>query len=278
MCTAVDGVDGVGKGVDRLSVRIRVLDGGFDADIFDFLFDMHDRMQVFAVAVQIADERGDAAFKVEGHFAVGALIDELERDAARHKGHFTETLDKRIEAVVDVFGEDDLVEFKGLPCAGIVLVRFANLLDLALRHTALVLLFPQFAVALDLGGHPLGERVDGADTHAVQTARNLVSAAAELTACADHGHDHVHGFHRLAIGILLGRVRTDRNTASVILNGHTAIFMNDNVDAGAKTGKRFVDGVIHHFINKVVQRLDVCTANVHARAFADVLNAFQRLN
>jgi len=32
---AIDGVDGVGEGVDRFGVGIAVLDGGFDADVVD---------------------------------------------------------------------------------------------------------------------------------------------------------------------------------------------------------------------------------------------------
>ncbi len=65
----------------------------FDADAFDLLFDVDHRVQDLAVAVQIAHEGGDAAFEVEGHLAVGALVQEVDRDAAGDERHLAETLD-----------------------------------------------------------------------------------------------------------------------------------------------------------------------------------------
>ena len=73
-------------------------------------------------------------------------------------------------------------------------------------------------------------------------------------------------------------MRTNRNTASVIFNGHAAIFVNCNIDGGAITSERFVDRVIYNFVDKMVQGFDIRAAHIHARALADMFNAFQRLN
>ncbi len=63
-------------------------------------------MQHFAVAVQIADEGGDAAFEIEHHFMAGTFIHKVDRDAARDKRHLAEPLRQRVEAIIDLFLED----------------------------------------------------------------------------------------------------------------------------------------------------------------------------
>ena len=155
MRAAVDGIDRVRKRIDRFGVRICVLDGGFHADVLDLFFHVHNGVQVLAVAVEVAHERGDAAFEVEGHLAVVAFVHESDGYAARHERHFAEALYERVETVIDILGKDLFIEFIGLLGAAFFLGHFADLLDGALRHAALVLLLPKFPVALDLGGHPL---------------------------------------------------------------------------------------------------------------------------
>ncbi len=88
---------------------------------FDLLLNVHDRVQVLAVAIEVAHEGSDSAFEVKGHLAVGALIHKADRHAAGDKRHFTEALDQRIEAIIDILGEDLLVELEGLLGAGLVL-------------------------------------------------------------------------------------------------------------------------------------------------------------
>ena len=119
MRAAVDGVDGVGERIDRLGVGVGVLDGGFGADAFHLFLDVNHRVQRFAVAVQIADEGGDAAFEIELHFMVGALVHEIDRDAACDERHLAEALGQRVEAIIDLFLEDLLVEFIGDLGAGL---------------------------------------------------------------------------------------------------------------------------------------------------------------
>ncbi len=147
---AVDGVDGVGKGVDRFGVSIGVLDGGFDADAVHLFFDVHDRVQHLPVAVQVTHERGDAAFEVEGHLAVGTLVQEVYRYAACDEGHFAEALHQGLKAIFHLAFENFWVVFKGSAATRIV-VR--DLADDGHRNggvTALVALIIDLAVAADL--------------------------------------------------------------------------------------------------------------------------------
>ncbi len=70
---AVDGVDRVGEGVDRFGVGVGVLQRHLDAGAVHLALDVDDRVQHFAVAVEVAHEGGDAALEVERHLAAVAL-------------------------------------------------------------------------------------------------------------------------------------------------------------------------------------------------------------
>ena len=54
--------------------------------------------------------------------------------------------------------------------------------------------------------------------------------------------------------------------------------MNGDVDRGAITGKRLVDGVVDDFINKVVESALGGRADIHTRAHADGFQALKNLN
>jgi hypothetical protein len=54
--------------------------------------------------------------------------------------------------------------------------------------------------------------------------------------------------------------------------------MDGDVYAVARPGQGLVDGIVHHFIYKVMERLRVCPAHVHTRAAADGLEALQDLD
>jgi hypothetical protein len=130
---------------------------------------------------------------------------------------------------------------------------------------------PITSTALDLDLDPFAQRVDGRNTHAVQAAGDLVAAAVELAARVQRGH------HQLQSGYLLLRVGGDRDTPAVVAHRDTLVFANDDLNLVARTGQRLVDGVIHHLVNQVVQRLDVGAADIHTRPAAHRLQAFQDL-
>ncbi len=98
---------------------------------------------------------------------------------------------------------------------------------------------------LDL--QPFRQRVHNGRAHAVQTAGHLVSAAAELAARMQHReHDLQRAFPRLLLNI-------DRDAASVILHADNVAFFYRHFYMRAESRERFVDGVIHNFIHKVVK-------------------------
>ncbi len=106
----------------------------------------------------------------------------------------------------------------------------------------------------------------------MQTARDLVGAAAELASGMQGGHHHLEG------ALFLFRMDIHRDTTPVILHGHGAIRMDGYDDLVANPSQGFINGVIHHLVDQVVQRLQIRAAHVHPRAPADCLQAFQHLD
>ena len=125
---------------------------------------------------------------------------------------------------------------------------------------------------MDLHRQPFGQRVDDARAHAVQTAGDLIASAAELAARVQHGVDDLErGTARL-------RLNVDRNAAAVIHNGDGVALVDRHLNFRAVARKRFVDGVIHNFIDEVMQAAHRRRADVHARALAHRLQSFEHLD
>ena len=128
------------------------------------------------------------------------------------------------------------------------------------------------AVFVDLHRQPFRQRVDNARADTVQTAGDLVASAAELAACVQHGVDDLErGTARL-------RLNVDRNAAAVIHNGDGVALVDRHLNFRAVARKRFVDGVIHNFVDEVMQAAHRRRADVHARALAHRLKPLENLN
>ena len=125
---------------------------------------------------------------------------------------------------------------------------------------------------MHLHRQPLGKGVDDARAHAVQTAGDLIASAAELTARVQHGIDDLErGAPRL-------RLNVDRDTTAVINNGDGVALVDRHLDLRAVACERLVNGVIHNFVNEVVQAARGRGADVHARALAHRLKPFEHLD
>src|SRR5262249_13185105 len=99
------------------------------------------------------------------------LVGEDDRQALVKEGLGVQPEADRLRREL-LLAEDLRVGTEEDPRAGAA--RRADLLQLRRRLAALVGLLPAGAVALDLGDHLLGERVDDRRTDAVEAARELV--------------------------------------------------------------------------------------------------------
>ena len=153
--------------------------------------------------------------------------------------------------------------------AGAGLVGVAHGLDVIEGFALAVFLLVYLAVAEDVHYHVFAECVHAAYAHAVETAGHFVAALVEFAACVQHGHDHFEG------GAVLLFVHVYGDTAAVVLDGDAVVFVDADVDFGAEAGKSLVDGVVHHFIDQMVEATEVHVADIHGGTHPHGLKAFQ---
>ena len=154
----------------------------------------------------------------------------------------------------------------------VLLAGLAGLRQRRLGSAAGVLLLPGVAVAPDLQLQPLGERIDAAHAHAVQTAGDFVALGIELAAGVQLGHDHLR--RRDAFFL----VHVHRNAAAVVDHRDGIVDVNGDVDLGAVARQRFVHGVVDHFVDQVVQAHLAGRADVHGRPQAHRFQTFQHFD
>ena len=139
------------------------------------------------------------------------------------------------------------------------MLRLRDLLHGARRIAPAVGLLPDLAVAMHLDVQLLGERVHDGDADAVQAARHLVAAAAELTAGVEHGVDDLErGLPRLWLFV-------GGDAAAVVGDRDGLVGVDDDVDPVADAGHGLVDGVVEDLPDEVVETAGVGRPDVHAR-------------
>ena len=87
-----------------------------------------------------------------------------------------------------------------------------------------------------------------------------------------HGHHHLKG----ALVELLVLVNGD--AAAVVLDGTAAVGIDGDLYVGAVAGHGLVDTVVNGLVDQVVQSFFAHVADIHGRAFAYRLQAFEDLD
>ena len=119
--------------------------------------------------------------------------------------------------------------------------------QLILRQTAGIPLTVPLTVTAHSDRQVFGKRVDAGNAHAVQAAGNLVACIVKLAAGMQLCHDHLNG------GYAFLGVDINGNAAAIVTHGNAVVGMQNDGDARAKARHGLVNGVIHHFVNKMVQ-------------------------
>ena len=73
-------------------------------------------------------------------------------------------------------------------------------------------------------------------------------------------------------------MKINRNTTSVILYSDGIIFVDGYFNVVAIAGERFVDRVIHNFINQVVKSFRTNVTNIHRGTLSNSFQTFQNLD
>ena len=266
------GVDVVGVAGDIGAEAVVVLHGDFHINTVFFPVEI-DRIGVddFHIRIQELHKFSHTAFvavvfhiKRVGGFQ--AFVNQSHRNAAVQKCQVAQTVGKGA-AVIDGIGENGPVGLESH--FGTALVGIAEGIELSGGHAPGKFNAPGFAVAVNFHFHPIGKGVHAAYTHAVQTAGNFVAVVVEFTTGVEHGQHHFHS------GLAFGFVHIHGDTAAVVQYGNTVVGVNSHFHTAGVTGESFVDGVIHHFVNQMVQTFECGIADVHGRAHTHRFQTFQ---
>ena len=199
-----------------------------------------------------------------------AFVQQVQVDAFVQECQLTQAVGQDVVLVFRREREDTAVGFEG--DRGSAIVAGADHFDRRSRSAFAVRLAEYFAVAVDFGDEQRRECVHARNTHAVQTARNLVAALVELAARMEHGE------HDFECGLTLLFVEVGRDASAVILDCDRVVFVDRNVDVGTVSCQRLVDRVIHHLVNQVVQTFFSDVADIHGRTLPDRFQTFEDLD
>ena len=278
---ALGRVNVISKGINILREAIVILQGDFDGHAVLDALDI-DRLgeKHLTALVQILHKLADTALVVENALLLHALalVAQHDLDALVEEGHLAHARfedvvlesDIGIEHAVGVlFAADIRPELHGGTRA---LAGVANHLQVIFDDAAVVLLAVNLAALVDGNHQVAGKRIYNGCAYAVQAAGYLIAVAAELAAGVQDGQAH------LDCGTANLGMHAHGETAAVILHFHRAVRLERDNDIRAVAGQRLVHGVVHNFIYAMMQSAVIRRADVHARAAADGLQAFQHLD
>ncbi len=106
----------------------------------------------------------------------------------------------------------------------------------------------------------------------MQTAGYLVGILVEFSAGMEHGEDDL----KSALAVMGHDV--NRDTSPVVVDRYRAVPVNDNQYQVTEPGESLVYGVVHNFVDQVVQPPGIRAADVHGRTFPHRLQTFQYLD
>ena len=274
MRAAVRRVDVVRKGEQQLGVAVVVLQrhlGGVvplpRREVDDLVVQGLDAL----LLVDVLDEAADAALVVEVllHRLGPPLVAQDDVDPRVEERLLAQPAQQGVVVVEDLL-KDLRVGPEG--DLGALLVGVAGDCERrALLATLEPLVVAVLAVAhLDL--EPLGQGVDDRGAHAVQAARHLVAAAAELAARVQDGEDDGDGGKA---GLALG---ADGDAAAVVRDLDDLAGKQVHLDHRAIARERLVDRVVDNLIDQVVQAARPRRPDIHAGPLAYRLQPLEHLD
>ncbi len=197
-----------------------------------------------------------------------AEIGDFQRDVGIQEGKFAQAFRECIEFVRTIF-KNRAVRHEGDGRAGFV--RLAHRADDFHRGDGIsffIFLIPDFPAAFYRYFQRFAEGVHDGNPDAVQAAGHLICIFVEFSAGMENGQHH---FERGPFFILM---HIGRNAAPVVGHGDAAVFVDLHVDVLTESGERFVDGVVHDFVDKVMESARAYVADVHGGPAPDRFEPF----
>ena len=272
MGAALFGVDVVGEREDGVGVAVVVLHRHLYLAVHIRRVKVDDIVEDgLFVLVQALDEGHYAALVAEHLAALGldARVRDLDGETLVEIRQLAQTGFHGV--VVEVQRLEDVAV--GIESDGRARrVRVAHHRERSLRHAAVEAYAVKFAALPHFRDQPLGQRVDAGYAHAVQSARDLVAAAAELAARVQFGEHH---FHR---GLAFLLYYADRDAPAVVRDAHRTVREDLHRYLGAVARERLVDGVVHHLGDEMMKPPGVRRSDIHPRALSDGVEPLEHLD
>ena len=124
---------------------------------------------------------------------------------------------------------------------------------------------------------PFRERVDALHANTVESARNFVRVVAELSARVYFSQDHFNSRATIDGRIFVAH-QVHRHAAAVVDHSATSVYANANRHRGREACHHFINRVVDALVHEMVKRVEPCSADVHAWAFANCFKPFEHLN
>ncbi len=268
---ALVGVDVVGEAEHRLGVTTRPLHGHLDLGLVGDVLEEGDlAVDRLPLGVEMLDEVDEAARVLEGNLFDGSSP---RRSWMRNSTPLLRNAISRTRLWITLMS-NSVVSSK-MSGSGqnrnVLPVRFAGLpfFSFAVGAPYCERLAPLEAVTGDLDVEPGRQGVDHRDADTMQTTRHRVGALLELASCMEHGE------HRRQRGELRLLVPVDGHATPVVLDFRRAVLVEGEIDPVAEAGHGFVDGVVEHLPDEVMQALGAGRPYVHRGTFADCFQTLQ---
>ena len=124
---------------------------------------------------------------------------------------------------------------------------------------------------------PRTESIDALHSNSVKSAGNFVCVVVELSTRMKFSQDDFDSGAAIDFRIVALH-RIDGHSASVVHDSAGSIDTQAHENLRRKAGHRFIDGVVDALINKVVQRAEPSSADIHSWTLANCLKTFQNLD
>ena len=272
MSTAVRGIDIIYESKDAFCKAVIVLESNFHQNAVLFAGSIKNIfIQGCSGVIQVRNEFLDTAFVVEGMVLFHAFtqVEQIDLQTFCQERSFAETLFQNV-IFENCFFENLIIGQEMHESTSNVC--FAHNSQRSNYVTSGIFLFMDLTIAVNLYHQPFRQSIYNGRTNAVQTAGNLISAAAEFTTGMKDGKYHLQGRHAFLL------IDIDRDTTAIIHNGNGVIGMDFYSDFVAEASQSFVNGVIYDFINQMMQTSGTGGADIHTGTLADCLQTFQDLN
>lgn len=124
----------------------------------------------------------------------------------------------------------------------------------------------------DFNFQPFRQSIYNRSTNTVQTAGDLVSAAAEFTACMQNGKDNCYSRNAQLW------LNANWNASSIILNTDNISRQKVDQNLGTVSCQNLIDRVVHDLIDQMMKTLWAGGTDIHTRTLAYCVQTFQNLN